>query len=496
MSTSSSQPNHNRRSICRIPLQLPIHLSVHNDSRWHYEAMSLNLHHRGAKIITDARLSKGMTVYVGLSQGVTKSDNTNMLGEIRWSDDSKGKRCYGVSFKEDVRWAFILTKETLSTLRDERTDSVAESVLNSIPDGVFSIDKKCRITSFNKSAEKITGWQRHEIIGRKCKDILMVGSYQKCILDESLRQESSVVEQTLSLNTPQGMPIFVTSNSVLIMDSEGEISGEVHIFRNISSVRERRGALNTFGSTVHNQDPIVNIQTFGSFCLTVNGQPMYDRLWKGRRSKELLKAIIVLGGTKVSMEKIASILWPDSDGDCALNNLKMALFRLRKIGDDNCVMPLNWLVIKHRRVSLVRSICRVDALEFCRNIERITDTESEESLQHILAQYTNDFLHQDEMPWISPFRNHLRKLFIKGVLRFASMGNQADDVLLGFLEQAQQSGPLHEGVCACLMQYYIETGFPATALNIFNKAEKIISLQTGTRPGIVLRSLALQAKNL
>ena len=459
--------------------------------------MSNNLHHRGAEITTEAKFSKGMTVCIGLSQDLTESASPNMLGEIRWSGiDSNGKQCYGVSFKEDARWVFILGKETLSILRDERMASVAESILDSIPDGVFSTDKNCRISSFNNFAEKITGWQRHEIIGRKCEDVLLVGSSRKRILGESFRQENSLVEQTLLLKTPQGGPIAVTSNSVLIMGAEGEVSGEVYVFQKISTGRERKGTFYSFGPMVHNLPPIVNIQTFGAFCLTVHGQPMYDRLWKGRRSKELLKAIIVLGGTKVSMEKISSILWPDSDGDCALNNLKMALFRLRKIGDDNCVMPLNWLVIKHRRVSLVRSICRVDALEFCRNIERIADTETKESLQDILAQYTHDFLHQDEMPWISPFRNHLRKLFIKGVLRLASLVDQVDDVLLGFLEQAHQLDPLHEGICACLMQYYIETGVPATALNIYNKVEKIISHQTGTRPGIALRSLALQAKNL
>ncbi|MBU1139600.1 MAG: hypothetical protein KKD01_00495 [Proteobacteria bacterium] len=244
------------------------------------------------------------------------------------------------------------------------------------------------------------------------------------------------------------------------------------------------------------ETPVVCIQTLGSFCLTINCHRLYDRQWKGRRLKQLLKAIIALGGTKISLEKLAQLLWPDSDGDHALNNLKMTLSRLRKVGEDNYPSPCNWLVVKHRRVSLVQSICRIDALEFSRAMKNMTDSESKESLKQALTLYKNDFLPNDEDPWICTYRDHLRNLFIEGVLRFASLENTEDEILLAFLEQARQSDPLHEGVYACLMEHYINTGSPAYALDVFRKAEKVISLQTGLQPGASLQSLAALAKRI
>ena len=50
----------------------------------------------------------------------------------------------------------------------EKTDVI----LDSIADGVFTIDENWRITSFNKAAEQITGITRENSIGQACKDVL------------------------------------------------------------------------------------------------------------------------------------------------------------------------------------------------------------------------------------------------------------------------------------------------------------------------------------
>jgi DNA-binding SARP family transcriptional activator len=273
----------------------------------------------------------------------------------------------------------------------------------------------------------------------------------------------------------------------------------IPLFRNEEFIQQirisvKRGEKPSCPVTTVEKKSVVNIQTLGNFCLTINYQQLYDREWKGRRLKQLLKAIIALGGTKVPLEKLSRLCWPDSDGDNALNNLKMALSRLRRVGGNDCSSPVNWLVVKHRRVSLVQSICKIDAWEFSRAMKRIANSKNEISLQRTLALYKNDFLPNDEDPWICNYRNHLRKLFIEGVLRLAPLKKTEDAVLLTFLEQARHSDPLHEGIYACLMEHYINTGCPAHALNVFNKAEKVISTQTGLQPGVSLQALALLAK--
>ena len=39
------------------------------------------------------------------------------------------------------------------------TDTLSDIIFNSISDGVFTVDRDCRITSFNDSAETITGFE-------------------------------------------------------------------------------------------------------------------------------------------------------------------------------------------------------------------------------------------------------------------------------------------------------------------------------------------------
>ena len=46
-----------------------------------------------------------------------------------------------------------------------------EAILESISDGVFTIDLQWRVTSFNRSAEEITGVMRREALGRLCSEV-------------------------------------------------------------------------------------------------------------------------------------------------------------------------------------------------------------------------------------------------------------------------------------------------------------------------------------
>jgi PAS domain S-box-containing protein len=39
-------------------------------------------------------------------------------------------------------------------------------VLDSLSDGVITVDEEGAITSFNRAAERLTGWSRAEVLGR------------------------------------------------------------------------------------------------------------------------------------------------------------------------------------------------------------------------------------------------------------------------------------------------------------------------------------------
>ena len=49
-----------------------------------------------------------------------------------------------------------------------RQQASTEAILESISDGVFTVDSDWLVTSFNRAAEEITGILRHEAVGRPC----------------------------------------------------------------------------------------------------------------------------------------------------------------------------------------------------------------------------------------------------------------------------------------------------------------------------------------
>lgn len=115
--------------------------------------------------------------------------------------------------------------------------------------------------------------------------------------------------------------------------------------------------------------PHVRIHTQGEFIVEIKGRRLYDRDWKGQRTRSLLLALVGEGGYKVPVERLSDLLWPDSDGDQALQNLKVALHRLRRLGCVPDEAPVNWIHVKHGCVSLSRSLCWVDAQQPVTDLE-------------------------------------------------------------------------------------------------------------------------------
>ncbi|HFQ88668.1 MAG TPA: hypothetical protein ENK27_01215 [Desulfobulbus sp.] len=240
----------------------------------------------------------------------------------------------------------------------------------------------------------------------------------------------------------------------------------------------------------------VLIRTLGDFYLQIGDRKIYDRHWHGRQSKKLLKAIIVFGGCKVDMEHLAYLLWPDHEGDRAMNNLKMAISRLRQVGSDGDeVVP--WIAVKHKKVSLLKKLCRVDAIDFHQALNDLAGSNDPVALQEALSLYTGDFLPQDEGgAWIIQHRDFLRTRFVKGVLELSSfcLRRQDYETALRFLEQARQSDPLHEGVYARLMEVYLAMGYRGKALDVFSHLRDLLVTELGVAPSSSLLALARQAR--
>lgn len=242
----------------------------------------------------------------------------------------------------------------------------------------------------------------------------------------------------------------------------------------------------------------VCIETLGGFSLNIDGKKLYDRNWKGRQTKKLLKALVVYGGQKVSADKLAMLLWPDSEGDLAANSLDVTLTRLRCVGAKTGQKPLRWLVSQHKNISLIGNLCHVDALVFRDQIKKaLLPPQDPELLQSTLDLYTGNFLPDDSIHiWVDTFRKELQQLYTRGVQRLAEKlsGDNKISEVIALLEQALTYDPIDEALYLKLMQTHLKNNNRGKALEIYERATKILSAELGTTPDTDLQALALKAR--
>ncbi len=119
-----------------------------------------------------------------------------------------------------------------------------EIILESISDGVFTVDHNWRITSFNRAAEEITGVDRDEAIGRHCWEVFRSNMCEhECALKKTMKEGKPFVSSTTHIIDSQKRPIPITVSTSLLKDSNGDILGGVEIFRDHSLVEELRKEL-------------------------------------------------------------------------------------------------------------------------------------------------------------------------------------------------------------------------------------------------------------
>ncbi len=240
----------------------------------------------------------------------------------------------------------------------------------------------------------------------------------------------------------------------------------------------------------------VRIRDFGNMRIEIGDTVIYDRRWKGGRTRLLLKALIVSGGTKVAYEHLADTLWPDADGDRAEQNLKVALSRLRRLGCRKGEEPIQWIAVKNKKVSLVRPLCAVDSIVFREGIRKAIEKEPDMSLlMKTLDLYSDDFLALDNSdPSTVRHRELLRELFVKGVLTLSELCMKAGRIedSIPYLHRAIDKDPLYEEVYVHLMHSYMET-YPSKAVQIFNQAKETLKRELDIEPGPALISAARKA---
>jgi PAS domain S-box-containing protein len=119
-----------------------------------------------------------------------------------------------------------------------------DAVLDSISDGVFTVDGEWKITSFNRAAERITGVPRAEALGRACCEVFRASICERdCALRQTMETGEPVVGRTTTILAADGRQVPISVSTALLRDGRGRVIGGAETFRDLSALEALRNEL-------------------------------------------------------------------------------------------------------------------------------------------------------------------------------------------------------------------------------------------------------------
>ncbi len=120
-----------------------------------------------------------------------------------------------------------------------RPSPMYESLLEHLAEGIFTINTRWQITSFNQTAEKITGYRREEVLGHFCWEIFRSDLCQSdCPLRLTLETGLTRLDQDVRMLDKQGTKLPVLVNTSVVQDQGGLVVGAVESFRPLVELQE------------------------------------------------------------------------------------------------------------------------------------------------------------------------------------------------------------------------------------------------------------------
>jgi LuxR family transcriptional regulator, maltose regulon positive regulatory protein len=235
----------------------------------------------------------------------------------------------------------------------------------------------------------------------------------------------------------------------------------------------------------------VKICTLGRFEIEKDGEPVEFSKKAQKKPLEMLKTLISLGGSKVSEVYIADLLWPDADGDMAIQNCATTLHRLRKIlGSHEAVTRRNGLLTLNPRA------CWVDAWSFDRLLAKAEElwgnTREDEGKKKAseltcsaLDLYKGIFLPEErKVPDAMSLGEHLHDRYFKGLYAMCKhlvRSKQWEEARKHF-ERGLAVDDCAEGCYQGLMICLPKLGQKADALAVYDRCRRTLEAKLGIKP--------------
>jgi len=134
----------------------------------------------------------------------------------------------------------IKLSESLKTKIQEIVDEKSrfENIFHGVSEGIFTIDKEWNIDSFNHSAERITGYSKEEVKGKKCWEIFKSNVCRNgCHMETTLKSGKRMDNKEITIRNKKGNSIPIRVYSQPFIDARQETIGGIEMFRDITEIK-------------------------------------------------------------------------------------------------------------------------------------------------------------------------------------------------------------------------------------------------------------------
>lgn len=214
--------------------------------------------------VTKIEIEKEEYIYSAIEK-YRKEGIKTYIGDTTVKKIVEKLNCKGIlieSSRENILRAIEEANEILKAIKVEKERRLKlEAMTNFVHDGIITVDKDCKITIFNKSAEKIFGIKQEDALFRNIEDVI-IGT----LLPEVVKTMKPQIGEIQSI----GKNKIIANRVPIIVD--GEIQGAVSTFQDsedISSYEHkiRRSLINNGFSTRYTFDDIIYKSNIMKACI-------------------------------------------------------------------------------------------------------------------------------------------------------------------------------------------------------------------------------------
>ena len=117
--------------------------------------------------------------------------------------------------------------------------TTTKATLDSLADGVFTVDEDFVIKSFNRAAEQISGIEAQKAVGRKCGEVFNTDMCSSdCPLVQAIKEKKSLIRYPVSISCDGGNRAFTSVTASPMKDRSGKMIGGVVTIRDLSLIEE------------------------------------------------------------------------------------------------------------------------------------------------------------------------------------------------------------------------------------------------------------------